>query len=174
MSVILERGLEESLEDNVIYAIAKVLEEIVKETDIIESPIQTVFHTNKKPQISIYKYIERIKMYSYCSNECFVLALIYIDRVQERNQDVVINSYCVHRLNLDQLYRFMLACILMSIKYNDDDYYKNDYYSRVGGITLQELNALEQELLTLLDYQLFVSQNQYYYYKEKLMKYAQL
>ncbi|CAD8187352.1 unnamed protein product [Paramecium octaurelia] len=166
MSVVMERGLEEFLEDNVIYAIAKVLEEIVKETDIIESPIQTVFHTNKKPQISIYKYIERIKMYSYCSNECFVLALIYIDRVQERNQDVVINSYCVHR--------FLLACLLMSIKYNDDDYYKNDYYSRVGGITLQELNTLEQELLTLLDYQLFVSQNQYYYYKEKLMKYAQL
>ncbi|CAD8187629.1 unnamed protein product [Paramecium pentaurelia] len=166
MSVVMERGLEESLEDNIIYAIAKVLDEIVQETDIIESPIQTVFHTNKKPQITIYKYIERIKIYSYCSNECFILALIYIDRVQEMNSDVVINSYCVHR--------FMLACILLSIKYNDDDYYKNDYYSRVGGITLQELNSLEQELLTLLDYQLFVSQNQYYYYKEKLMKYAQL
>ncbi|CAD8095181.1 unnamed protein product [Paramecium primaurelia] len=166
MSVVMERGLEESLEDNIIYAIAKVLDEIVQETDIIESPIQTVFHTNKKPQITIYKYIERIKIYTYCSNECFILALIYIDRVQEKNSDVVINSYCVHR--------FMLACILLSIKYNDDDYYKNDYYSRVGGITLQELNSLEQELLTLLDYQLFVSQNQYYYYKEKLMKYAQL
>ncbi|CAD8189842.1 unnamed protein product [Paramecium octaurelia] len=166
MNVVMEGGLEESLEDNIIYAIAKVLDEIVKETDIIESPIQTVFHTNKKPQITIYKYIERIKMYSYCSNECFVLALIYIDKVQERNQDVVINSHCVHR--------FLLACILLSIKYNDDDYYKNDYYARVGGVTLQELNQLERELLTLLDYQLFVSQTQYYYYKEKLMKYAQL
>ncbi|CAD8195477.1 unnamed protein product [Paramecium pentaurelia] len=166
MNMVMEGGLEESLKDNIIYAIAKVLDEIVIETDIIESPIQTVFHTIKKPQITIYKYIERIKMFSYCSNECFILALIYIDKVQERNQDVVINSYCVHR--------FLLACILLSIKYNDDDYYKNDYYARVGGVTLQELNSLEKELLTLLDYQLFVSSNQYYYYKEKLMKYAQL
>ena len=39
MDVVLEGGLEESLEDNIIYAIAKVLDEIVKETDIIESPI---------------------------------------------------------------------------------------------------------------------------------------
>lgn len=39
MSVVMELGLEGSLEDKIIYAIAKVLEEIVKETDIIESPI---------------------------------------------------------------------------------------------------------------------------------------
>ncbi|CAD8102998.1 unnamed protein product [Paramecium sonneborni] len=166
MDVVMEGNLDESLEDNIICAIAKVLDEIVKETDIIESPIQTVFHTNKKPQITIYKYIERIKTYCYCSNECFVLALIYIDRVQKKNQDVVINSFCVHR--------FLLACILISIKYNDDDYYKNDYYARVGGVAIQELNTLEQELLKLLDYELFVSQKKYYYYKEKLMKYAKL
>ncbi|CAD8120130.1 unnamed protein product [Paramecium sonneborni] len=157
---------QEFLEDSIINSIARVLDEIVRETDIIESPQETVFHTNKKPSISLAKYLERIQMYSYCSNECFVLALIYIDRIQKKNQDVIINSFCVHR--------FLLACIILSIKYNDDDYYKNDYYAKVGGITISELNKLEQELLTLLDYELYVSQKEYYYYKDKLMKYSKL
>lgn len=39
MDVVMEGNLDESLEDNIICAIAKVLDEIVKETDIIESPI---------------------------------------------------------------------------------------------------------------------------------------
>jgi hypothetical protein len=50
----------EFLEDSIIYAISRILDEIVKETDIIESPIQTAFHTNKKPSITLGKYLERI------------------------------------------------------------------------------------------------------------------
>jgi hypothetical protein len=53
--------------------------------------------------------------------------------------------------------RFLLASILLSIKYNDDDYYKNDYYSKVGGVAINELNKLEAELLDLLEYELYVS-----------------
>lgn len=34
------------------------------------------------------------------------------------------------------MHRFLLACILISIKYNDDDYYKNAYYAKVGGVSL--------------------------------------
>jgi hypothetical protein len=46
---------------------------------------------------------------------------------------------------------------LISIKYNDDDYYKNDYYAKVGGVAIAELNKLESELLDMLDYELYVS-----------------
>lgn len=50
-----------------------------------------------------------------------------------------------------------MASIILSIKYNDDDYYKNDYYSKVGGVAINELNKLEAELLDLLEYELYVS-----------------
>lgn len=48
--------------------------------------------------------------------------------------------------------RFLLTSILVSIKYNDDDYYKNEYYAKVGGVTLSEINKLEEEFLELMDY----------------------
>ena len=36
--------------------------------------------------------------------------------------------------------------MLLAIKYNEDDYYSNKYYARVGGISLCELNELEYYL----------------------------
>lgn len=36
-----------------------------------------------------------------------------------------------------------MVSIMVAIKYQDDDYYKNEYYAKVGGITLQEINDLE-------------------------------
>jgi hypothetical protein len=30
------------------------------------------------------------------------------------------------------------------VKYHDDEYFKNDYYAKVGGIPLDELNILER------------------------------
>ncbi len=33
---------------------------------------------------------------------------------------------------------------MVAIKYHDDDYYKNEYYAKVGGITLSEINKYEE------------------------------
>lgn len=49
----IEKRDESLTPDNVIYAIANVLEEILKETDVLESPMVTLFHTSKKPSISL-------------------------------------------------------------------------------------------------------------------------
>lgn len=49
-------------------------------------------------------------------------------------------------------HRYLIIAIVLAIKYQDDDIYKNDYYAKVGGITMQELNDMEKEFLELLDY----------------------
>ncbi|KAM3141221.1 hypothetical protein pb186bvf_006606 [Paramecium bursaria] len=154
------------VQEDVVIAIANVLDEVVQETDFLESQLNTRFHTLKKPSITLKQYISRIQKYSYCSYECYILALIYIDRIQDMNQELVINSYCIHR--------FLLIAILIGIKYNDDDYYKNEYYAKVGGISLQELNLLELEFLTLIDHRLYVSDNVYFHYKDRLTKYSMM
>lgn len=43
-------------------------------------------------------------------------------------------------------------------KFHFDSYYDNAFYSRVVGIALPELNALEGELLWGTEYKLFVSE----------------
>jgi hypothetical protein len=39
-----------------------------------------------------------IGKYAACSGECFVLALVYIDRIIQSNPTFVVNSLNIHRL----------------------------------------------------------------------------
>ena len=43
------------------------------------------------PTISFHQYYSRIVKYSECSRSCFLIMLIYLDRIQQ---------YCVHRVIL--------------------------------------------------------------------------
>eukprot|EP00826_Nyctotherus_ovalis_P052420 TRINITY_DN6639_c0_g1_i4.p1 TRINITY_DN6639_c0_g1~~TRINITY_DN6639_c0_g1_i4.p1 ORF type:complete len:120 (-),score=43.97 TRINITY_DN6639_c0_g1_i4:163-495(-) len=55
---------------------------------------------------------------------------------------------------------------VLAIKYNDDHYYDNEVYARVGGIPLNEFNTLEARVLQMMDCTLYVSENlfcQYYH-----------
>ena len=45
---------------------------------------------------------------------------------------------------------------MIAVKYYDDCYYDNEFYSKVGGISCKELNVLEIEMLSLLQYSLYV------------------
>lgn len=64
-----------------------------------------------------------------------------------------------------------MIAIVLAIKFQDDDYYRNDYYAKIGGITVKELNGLEKEMLQFLDFQLYISQEIYNTYLAKLKLY---
>ena len=49
----------------------------------------------------------------------------------------------------------------MAMKFFYDKTYKNMFYSKVGGIPLKELNDMEIEFLTLIDYNICVSTDNY-------------
>ncbi len=68
-------------------------------------------------------------------------------------------------------YRIILTNVLVAIKYNEDDYYSNDFYAKVGGITLQEINSLEYECVKLLNHKLFVDEDFYKKYEVYLKHY---
>jgi hypothetical protein len=77
--------------------IASVLSEILRETDKIVDNYTTAFHAKSIPNISIKDYLYRIVKCSKCSQECLILALIYIDRINERNKNFIIKSVNIHR-----------------------------------------------------------------------------
>ena len=58
--------------------------------------------------------------------------------------------------------------MVLAIKYNEDDYYSNKYYAKVGGINLEEINTLEYNLLILLNFEVFIDDEIYNKYKEQL------
>ncbi|GAW81373.1 cyclin [Plasmodium gonderi] len=135
-----------------------VLENMIKQ-DRGEGKI-TSFHASKIPDISIKNYVERISKYIGCSNECFVLLMIYIDRIIKLNKDISLSLLCIHRL--------LITATMISAKFFDDLYYSNDFYAKVGGVSTQEINKLESNFLHLIDYKLFVSSEEYDFYRHSI------
>lgn len=114
------------------------------------------------PSISINKYLERITKYADCSDNQFILALIYIDRLIEQNPSLKLSSLNIHRL--------IITSIVLSVKYDSDYFFKNSIYAKIGGICVKELNALEKDFLHRLDYNLYVSDEEFAFYRNELTK----
>jgi Na+-translocating ferredoxin:NAD+ oxidoreductase RNF subunit RnfB len=83
--------------NKLIEIISQVLGEIVKETDSLPDQQITSFHAKSVPAITLKDYLNRISKCSKCSQECLILALIYIDRVTERHPSLIIRSLNIHR-----------------------------------------------------------------------------
>ena len=131
----------------------------------------TRFHSRATPNISLPAYLRRIAKYTSVEKCCMLILLVYIDRVCERMQGFTICGLTVHR--------FVCAAVLCASKALCDAFNTNgelypacwargqaeshcfvdaaEHYSRVGGITLGEMNLLEKEFLTIIDWRLTVS-----------------
>jgi len=117
--------------------------------------IMSPFDSKTIPNISIHSYLERINKHAKCSDPCFVVAYIYINRVLKNK------GFILSRQNI---YRLILASMVVAIKYNDDVFASNKSYSMIGGVDLDEINILEPCILDLLQFHLFVTQDLYILY----------
>mmetsp|Transcript_27439 Transcript_27439/g.49984 ORF Transcript_27439/g.49984 Transcript_27439/m.49984 type:complete len:288 (-) Transcript_27439:123-986(-) len=143
-----------SVDDKLIRGLSKVLMQWASQTDSTEE--HTCFHSQKPPPMSMIDYVARLRTYFFCSDTCFLVALIYIDRLIKTHPHIKVCNLSVHRL-------FFIASVLAA-KYNEDTYYSNDYYARVGGLRLQEVNKLEKYVLQLLDWKLLVQPEEHHIY----------
>lgn len=100
------------------------------------------------PEISISEYLDRIIKYTQCSAECYIISLIYLDRIIS-SKNFLITSNNIHRL--------MIISIMIASKLFDDNPYNNRYYSLVGGISTKELNLFELQFLNLINYNLNIT-----------------
>jgi hypothetical protein len=136
-----------------VVCLASVLEQLIAQAGTTKL---TRFDAVRPPNISVEDYLSRLYNYFGCSVECFVLALIYVDRVVQLHESFTVNRTNVHRL--------ILAALLIGAKYFDDFFYSNSYYSKVGGVRTKELNTLETCLLEMLHWRLYVSPEEYVQY----------
>lgn len=143
---------------NIVKTISTLISDIVNENkeELKSLDIHiSVFNSKKPLSISINNYIERIYKYCKIDESTLTITLIYIDRLCDITE--LHNDVNVHRI--------VLVTVLIAIKYNENDYYSNDYYAKVGGITLNEINYLEYECIKLLSFQLFVEEDYYKKYE---------
>lgn len=158
---------EEAAEGSILVKVlAAVLERLVNSNTATArtDPGQvTKFHALKAPGIGVETYLDRIQKYASCSNECFILALIYIDRLIERN------NFLLTELNV---HRVVITAILLAAKFFDDAYYNNAYYAKVGGVLVSELNGLEVDFLFRINFSLHVQPDVFEKYKAELVAHS--
>jgi len=151
-------------DEKFIPVISFVLERLVRQNDRLQCSNSTIFHAINPPSITIRAYIERIVRYAKCSKDFFILGLIYIDRLIQRNPTYVLNSLNVHRL--------LITSVMLASKYSNDFFYNNSYYAKVGGVPVKELNSLEIEFLYLLNFNLYVSTDVFDRYQSELSRHC--
>lgn len=143
-----------------ILGLAKLMKAMSREPD--PSMRKTGFQSVKLPSVSLKSYAVRVHEYFRCTDECFVLTMVYIDRIIKRKPDFQLTDLTCHRL-------LLIGC-MVAAKYHDDEYASNEYYARVGGIDTKELNQLEAEFLNLLGWRLHVGATEYEWFLNTLRR----
>ena len=143
--------------------ISDILTEISSQNADIEFNKDDPFSKENPSKVTLQYFFGRIKRYSQINKSTLIIILIYADRLCV-TAGIILNPHNIHRL--------ILGCLILAIKYNEDSYYNNEYYAKVGGVTVEELNNLEYKSFELLNFNLFISNDIYEKYLAYITNYA--
>ncbi|ORM40739.1 Cyclin-U4-1 [Babesia sp. Xinjiang] len=152
MNAVGDHLVARATDDSFVNMLSNALIRIVNNNESRKGVV-TRFHSMSAPPISIPDYVNRIARHVRCSNECFVLALVYIDRITKMHKNFVVSILNVHRL--------IITAVMLAAKFSDDVYFSNKFYAQVGGVNVTEINMLESQFLSMLNFQLYVSALEY-------------
>ena len=127
--------------------ISEILTEISNQNAEIEYNPDDPFSSSIPPKVTLQYFLGRIKRYSEIEKSTLLIILIYVDRMCITS-GIILNPHNIHRI--------ILGCMILAIKYNEDEYYNNEYYAKVGGVSLDEMNDLEDASFNLIDHNLFI------------------
>ena len=68
------------------------------------------------------------------------------------------------------IHRILFSSVLISIKYNEDSYFDNTFYSQIAGVKPSELQILEYTFLEYNDFNVFVKDIEYEQYEKYLIR----
>ena len=116
--------------------------------EIIYKQSKMIFSAKSIPKISIYDYLMRIQTYSRIDKNSLIISLIYIDRICEIGH-ITLTYYNIHRI--------LFTSVIIAIKYNEDNFFDNKFYSEIAGVKLHELNILENTFVQKCNFTFYIS-----------------
>ena len=133
-----------------------ICEENKVKSDNINKNIKP-FMTESIPSLSIKDYLTRLSQFTKINESTIILILIYIDRIGKINKFI---------LTYRNIYKLILASLVIAIKYNEDNFFSSEVYAKLGGLSVPELNYLEFQFLILIKFSLFIEKDLFdkYYY----------
>ena len=110
-------------------------------------------YSNKIPKIKIEDYITRFFTYSKIEISTLILGYIYIKRFINKENYII---------SFRNIFGLIMSCIILAIKFNENKVYKNTFYAKVGGFDVDDLNNLEYNVFSRLDFNLRVLDEEFY------------
>lgn len=132
--------------------------------EMVKKQSKMAFSANLIPNISIEDYLLRIQTYSNIEKSTLIISLIFIDKLCH-TADITLTHYNIHRI--------LFTAVLISIKYNEDSFYDNIYYSEIAGVKIKELKLLEYTFISMVDFKFYVSSEIYKKYLDFLDEFEQ-
>ena len=125
---------------------------ILLNTTMIEMEI---FNTNKKPSVTVKKFLERVIKYCQPEPSTFITSLIYLDKILLKTKT---------KLTCMNLYKLFYTCFVLSMKFNEDRHNSNKFYAKVCGININDFLLMEYRALKYLDFSLYIESEAYELY----------
>ncbi|CAG8491777.1 4451_t:CDS:2 [Diversispora eburnea] len=107
-----------------------------------------------QPTDAFKKFCRDVISATQVSHSVILLSLLYTARMK-------MNYPTIKGQNGSE-YRTFTCALMLANKFLDDNTYTNKTWSEVTNIPVTEINMMEKEFLSSLDYQLYVSEQQYF------------
>jgi len=149
---------DEQKKDKYLHVIATTLAQLIARGDKQKNSHKHFRSSSGRlPPIGLEAYIARLLQYAPCDKEVFLTALIFMDRLAER---------CGFVFNSMNIHRSYLISLMIAAKFFEDQPCDNGYFATVGGVSIQEINAMELAFLGLLEYRVSVTGIEYNLYAQ--------
>ena len=125
---------------------------ILLNTTMIEMEI---FNTNKKPSVTVKKFLERVIKYCQPEPSTFITSLIYLDKILLKTKT---------KLTCMNSYKLFYTCFVLSMKFNEDRHNSNKFYAKVCGVNINDFLLMEYRALKYLDFSLYIESEAYELY----------
>ena len=138
--------------EKMIKSISYILSEMINinKTNKNDNTINDIFNPKKIPNISISDYLNRIIEYTNIEENTLICALIYIDSISNKK-----------KITISNIYKILFSAVLISIKFNEDEIYPNNFYAKIAGVPNEELLQMEHEFLILINFNLLIDEKKY-------------
>jgi len=151
---------DEEKKDRYLVVIATTLSQLVARGDKMKVTSRTFRSASGRlPPIALENYIARLLQYAPCDKECFLTALVYMDRLHEK---------CGFIYNSMNIHRSYLIALMLAAKFFEDQPCDNGYFATVGGVSVQEINSMELSFLGMLDFRISITGFEFNLYAQVL------
>jgi hypothetical protein len=159
---------QENLE-NIKNICLTILETILEYTSKLKK-IPSIFDNQsnikrKRKNIDEYNFED---LFKFCikmlkiNDNLLILIMMNIDKIIS-NGKIIVNYKNINRL--------FYTCLMITQKYYEDNSLNNKIYADLVGVNCDELLNMEMEYMNLIDFELFIKDDEFTKYKQKIIKF---